>query len=239
MFFPCGIMAKKIENIELKIRRTAGRFLELHEAEVHYRFADGTTIPAGKIEFVERRGVDSIVVAVYCEENGQVLMALTGQVRVPVLSRGRRESGGRLFLLESVAGSLEPGDSGRRGMPGRAAAEVFEEAGFDVVPGKIFSLGAPFFTSPGQSSEKIYPFAVKVKKKDAVKPRGDGSLLEKFLPPIKFHPLKKILRMAREGRIRDAKTEIAAMRLAFLLGVPVAERKSRTLLKKRTGTSRD
>ncbi len=40
--------------------------------------------------------------------------------------------------------------------------EVLEDAGFLVKTSKVFSLGKPFFTSPGQSTEKIYPFAVYV-----------------------------------------------------------------------------
>ncbi len=219
--FPRGIMAKKIEDVKLKIRGKAGRFLELREAEVHYHFTDGTRSPAGKIEFVERRGVDSVAVAVFRVEKGRPLIALTGQVRVPALSRGAKEHGGRLFLLETVAGSLEPGDTGKNGALRRAAAEVYEEAGFKVEPGEIISLGAPFYPSPGQSSEKIHPFAVKVKKSRASRPEGDGSPLEQCLPPMRFHPVEKVLEMARKGIISDAKTEIVAVRLAVRLGLLV------------------
>ena len=48
-----------------------------------------------------------------------------------------------LFVEEIVAGLLEPEDAGEAGIRARAAAEVREEAGFEVSPHDISLLGAP------------------------------------------------------------------------------------------------
>lgn len=216
-------MAKKLKEIRLDVKAVAGNFIRFCEAEVTHVYDDGAKSRPCRSEFIHRKGLDSVVVAIYSEKEGRFLVVLRGQMRIPVLSRkgseriSAEEPG--LFLLEAVAGSMEPGEDGKSAAAGRAASEVYEEAGFRVKPKEMIRLGAPFFTSPGQSSERIFPFAVKVDRNAALPPEGDGSLLEKDLPPLKFYPIEKIIWMARKGKIMDAKTEIVALRLAAHLGL--------------------
>lgn len=232
-------MTKKLKEIELEVKEVAGRFIRLCEARVTHTYDDGTVSGPGRNEFIHRNGFDSVAVAIFSEKERRFRVALRGQIRIPVLSRKGSErvraDDPELFLLEAVAGSLEPGEDGKKAAARRAASEVFEEAGFMVKRGDIFSLGAPFYSSPGQSSEKIFPYAVKVEVGEGREPEGDGSLFEKDLPPLEFHPLEKIIDMARRGKIMDAKTEIVAMRLAIHLGVLSIKPVRKPAMKKRGG----
>jgi 8-oxo-dGTP pyrophosphatase MutT (NUDIX family) len=217
-------MEKKLKGINLDLKKIGGRFIELYEAEVTHVYSDGTRSESYRNEFIHRKGFDSVVAAVFCEENGENYILLRKQLRIPAFSRRKLkvplpEGTKSLYLLEAVAGSLEPGDMDKKKILMRVAAEVFEEAGFVVKPKDIISLGAPFFTSPGQSSEKIFPFAAKVGKRENTAPPGDGSLLEKDVSEIKFYPFKRVISLINKGQIQDAKTEIVVLRLCMALGV--------------------
>jgi len=214
-------MAKRLRKVSLTIKKKGGRFLELCEASARHLYDDGTEGPPYRVEFINRRGLDSVAVAVFREEKGRISLVLTGQIRIPVITRterGKKRNGPPLFLLEVVAGSLEPGEAGSAKIKKRVAAEVLEEAGFKASPKEIFPLGAPFFTSPGQSSEKIHPFAVRVARAAGADPLGDGSILEKDCAPPAFYPLQEVFDMISRGEIADAKTEIVASRLARRFG---------------------
>jgi 8-oxo-dGTP pyrophosphatase MutT (NUDIX family) len=217
-------MEKKLNSIELNVKKIGGKFIELYEAEAAHIYADGTKSGPYKNEFIHRKGYDSVAVAVYREENRGISIALRGQIRIPALSRktlklSLAERSHGLYLMEVVAGSLETEDKGKNKILERAAAEVYEEAGFIVKPKDIISLGAPFFTSPGQSSEKIFPFAVKVDNGGNSVPRGDGSLLEKDASVVKFIPVEKVIFLINKGEIQDAKTEIVILRLCMRLNI--------------------
>jgi 8-oxo-dGTP pyrophosphatase MutT (NUDIX family) len=173
---------------------------------------------------VSRRGTDSVVALLYFVKDGQVFVGLKKQVRLSKVLRNfeKKEAFFKVkncLLLEAVAGSLEPNEKNLSKMKKRVKMETLEEAGFDVKIADIFSLGKPFFSSPGQSTEKIYPFAVKVNIENKVKALGDGSLLEKDSGKIKFFPLKMSEKMISQGKIEDAKTEIAIHRLFLKLNL--------------------
>ncbi len=97
----------------------------------------------------------------------------------------RRTAGGLEFAVKAEVTpcwSLEPVESALTGgyeggdITGDAVRELFEEAGFDVAPGELLSLGTSYAS---KSADTVYSlFAVDVTDKAASEPVGDGTRLE-------------------------------------------------------------
>ncbi len=209
-----------------------GGFLTLVRMRYRNVYDDGSTSRAYGYEYIHRRGFDAVAVALYHEEGNEPHMAYRPGLRVPVYFRralplclpDEREY---LFIPEAVAGSLEPGDRGLDGFLARVCAEVEEEAGFRVAPEEVEPLGAGFFPSHGQSSEKIHLCAVRVVPGSGAEPRGDGSVNESDAPPPVFRPVREILLDCARGAIEDPKVEILARRLCTRLGyLPELDRRA-------------
>jgi ADP-ribose pyrophosphatase len=200
-----------------------GGFLTLVRLRWRNLYADGSRSRPYAYEFIHRRGYDAVAIAVYHEEDGAPHVAYRPAIRVPVWSRrelplclpDRREY---LLIPEAIAGSLEPSDRGLEGFLGRVVAEVLEETGFAVPPKQVEPLGAGFFPSHGQSSEKIHLCAVRVDPSAAGEPTGDGSVNEADSPPLLFRSSRDILLDCARGAIEDPKVEILARRLCVRLG---------------------
>lgn len=210
----------RCKKISVSLKKSVGKFLKHNLFSVSHIYCDGSESRKYDYELLSRRGTDSVVALLYFIEDGQYFVGLKEQVRLSKVLRNveKKEASFQIkncFLLEAVAGSLEPGEKSLSEIKKRVKNEVLEEAGFAVKTGNIVSLGKPFFSSPGQSTEKIFPFAVKVEKEFQNESLGDGSLLEKESGKIRFFTLKKVQKMISEGRIEDAKTEISIYRFLF------------------------
>lgn len=106
-------------------------------------------------------------------------------------------------LYEIPAGTLEPGEEPRL----CAERELQEEAGY--YPGTLTALGG-FFVAPGVSQEYIHLFVAQDLRPSRLNMDAD-EIIE--LAPM---PLNAALDLISQGEIRDAKTIIGLLRVAFL-----------------------
>lgn len=192
-------------------------FLQVRRLRCRNRRTDGTRSVVYRVDVVDRPKLDAVAVVVY-RRGEQGMEVLTRQNLRPAAffrkdrSKSVEEEGTHLFVEEIVAGLLEMEDRGEAGVLHRAAEEVKEEAGFEVTPEEVRSLGGPFFLAPGILSEKIFPCAVDVTGKTQGVAKGDGSPLEET-GGMRWRTLEEVLRACQTGEIQDAKTEIGAYRL--------------------------
>lgn len=208
---------------EAELGPAEGGFLTMVRFRWRNRYADGSLSRPYGYEFIHRRGYDAVAMALYHEAPDGPHMAYRPGIRVPVWCRqelplclpDRRVY---TYIPEAVAGSLEPGDHGVEGFLARVLAEVLEETGFAVSPSQVEPLGAGFFPSHGQSSEKIHLCAVRVDPAAAGEAPGDGSVNEADAAPLRFRPLRDILTDCARGEIEDPKVELLARRLCVRLG---------------------
>ena len=122
-----------------------------------------------RFEVLHRRGVDAVaIVPFYFDRRTRRLMVVCKvgfrpglylRHRLPLPARDRRAY---TSVIEAVAGSLEPGDRGETGITARARAELIEETGMRPIARRGRDLGAGFFPSHGQSTEKVHLRAFQV-----------------------------------------------------------------------------
>lgn len=191
--------------------------LERYRAVNLYR-AGGASRPY-RFEVVHRRGVDAVAIfpfyfrttsrrlMVVCKVGFRPGLFTRGKLPLPV--RDRRTY---TFIIEAVAGSLEPGDRGESGITARARAELFEETGLRPIGRRGVRMGAGFFPSHGQSTEKIHLRAFEVDPSRREAAPGDGSVNEADAGTIAIEATR-ILSMCRDGIIEDPKLEIGVTRL--------------------------
>lgn len=197
-----------------------GGFMAVRRLRLRNRREDGSLSERYVCDFIVRpKGIDAVVVAVYHRGPDGVQVLLREGLR-PALVAGRsnellpvpeqRES---LTFTEVVAGIIEAHDRGEDGVRERAAIEVHEESGFSVSAESIESLGAGSFPSPGSMPEKFWLMAVAVADRTAATPaQGDGSPMEEG-SSTRWMGLDDAIAACVEGRIEDAKTELALRRL--------------------------
>ena len=214
---------KRITAIEIVGDRTASLgpdegFLRLRRLVVRNRYADDSTSAEYPCDMVSRQRVDAVAVVLYdIDPAGQVRVALKEGVRPPVYLRKRKAiphggDGDHLLVAEIVAGMLEPEDAGPGGIERRAVAECLEEAGADVTALAVEPLGGPLFASPGLSDEMVHYRCVRTDLDALGTPTGDGSVMEEA-GGVVLLPLEEAIARCRDGRIPDAKTEVALLRL--------------------------
>ncbi len=142
---------------------------------------------------------DAAVVLPYDPARGEVV--LVEQFRVGALERS-----GDPWLLEPVAGIVEPGES----PAGVARREAGEEAGVELLD--LVPIGS-YYPSPGASSELCHAFIARI---DA---QGAGGLfgLAEHGEDVKAHvlPLATALGWLEDGRLRVASTLITLQWLAL------------------------
>lgn len=199
-------------------------YLRLYRWTLRNTYADGTVSPPYGCDVIDRAGLDAVGVVLYAinaaERKVNVLLRET--LRPGLMLRAKRELPlPELRELpvtwEIVAGVIEPGERGLSAINQRAAAEVREEAGFDVYGPAVVDLGAGILPTPGPFPEKIYLKAVEVDPADQGAPTGDGSPMEQGAA-LRWFDLGTAIQMCVNGQIEDAKTEIALRRLAQRLG---------------------
>lgn len=201
-----------------------GPFLVLEQMSLRTLYADGSSSKPYTIACLHRRGFDSVSVTLYDDSGPEVLVGVRRALRpIPYFRRGLDLPlpDGRIYgrVWEAVAGSLEPGDRGEEGLRARVVAEVWEEAGFRIAPQDVEDLGAGFFPSHGQSSEKIHLRAVRVRPAEQHPSRGAGTGPSEVGETV-FLEAGRALEMCLRGEIEDPKVEIGVRRLLDRLANP-------------------
>jgi ADP-ribose pyrophosphatase len=150
---------------------------------------DKVLLPNGKESTREIAEHKSAVCVTPLTSNGNLLFVK--QFRYPI----------KQFLIELPAGMLEDYDVSPLEC---AKRELLEETG--AVGENFISLGE-IYTSPGFCTEIIYLYGCKIKS--FLKPDPDE---EEFLETVKI-PFKKAMQMVIDNKIKDAKTQIAILKL--------------------------
>jgi GDP-mannose pyrophosphatase NudK len=109
------------------------------------------------------------------------------------------------YLLEACAGVLDPGETPEE----TARREAEEEIGLKI--GTLKSLGT-ILPSVGTLTERMHLFVAEVSAADRTE-NGGGNPHEGEAIEVVEVPLAELFRMAREGRIADAKTLVIVQRL--------------------------
>jgi hypothetical protein len=214
-----------VTGIEITIEeRSEPGFLTLEKLSCRNRYDDGSVSRRYRCEVLHRKGYDSVAIIPYwIEPSPRKLMIVVARGIRPAPYLRRRlavpleESDTGLYVLEAVAGSLHPGDTGEEGIDRRAAVELQEETGYSAPPEEFERLGAGFLPSHGQSTEKVHLRAVKVESARRGAPTGDGSVGEEDAV-ICVQEAGELLRLCREGGVQDPKIEIGVRRLCVRIG---------------------
>ena len=199
-------------------------FVRVRRLRLRHLYSGDKYSPPYSFDVVEGPFADAVVVVLYhIDKVGKVWVGLRRGVRPSIYLRKDNpvkallDGLPRLIYLELVAGGIEYEDLDSIGIDGRAAVEVREEAGFEVEPQNMVSLGAGTFSSPGSGMEKLHYRAARVDPGQDMEPKGDGHPLEE-VGDFQFYELAEAITWCRNGSIEDAKTEIGLCRLADYLG---------------------
>ncbi len=174
-----------------EVERVLDARFAVDRATVRYERPDGSLSDPTDRLCVERG--DAAAVLVHDRGAGELL--LVRQFRYATLRHGEP------FLVEVVAGSIDPGES-----PEEAARrEALEETGYRV---RDLRLAAQFYSSPGGLSEKLYIYYGEVGAEDQASAGGgeEGEDVE-----IVRLSVEDALRKVDEGEIKDGKTLVALL----------------------------
>ncbi|RTR40675.1 ADP-ribose diphosphatase [Shewanella canadensis] len=179
------------QDVELLEKKTIFKgFFTLDEYRFKHRLFDGGW--SGEIvREVFERG-DAVIVLPYDPITDQVI--LIEQIRIPVLRSTKTP-----WLLELVAGMIEPGESSLD----VASRELMEEAG---IKAKRIEEIATYFSSPGGSSEKLDFFWAEV---DASLAEGVHGVCDEH-EDILVHVMgrEEAFALVKDGIINNASTVI-------------------------------
>lgn len=213
---------RNVSAIDIVEDRTAAMnpqegFLRFRRLVLRNRYDDGTVSEPYPCDMMSRERVDAVAVLLYDRKDGRTRVALRTGVRPPLFFRPEKEIPHKddteeVMLIELVAGLLEVEDAVPDGVERRASLECAEEAGYAVDPEDVQPLGTPMFASPGCSDERVHYRCVETDLDVRGTPYGDGSVMEEA-GEVVILDLNEAVRMCRDGRIRDAKTELALLRL--------------------------
>jgi ADP-ribose pyrophosphatase len=223
--------APLVRDVEILEDRTAGSrcdegFLRVRRFVLRNHYTDGSVSRPYPCDVVSRRRVDAVAVVLWHrDERGRIHVHYRESTRPPVWLRRTKQAELPCpdphpydLLGEIVAGVLEEDDLGREGIIRRGAIEAKEEAGYEVELARVRELGqGGYFPSPGVTDEKVYLVAVEVDPRGRGAAEGDGSVQEEGARLV-IRELRETIRACRRGELADAKTELAVLRLADLLG---------------------
>jgi ADP-ribose pyrophosphatase len=188
--------------------RATGGFLNLSRLDLVITYPDGVESEPFAYDAVTRAALDAVVIAAHFVERGIRHVYLRSAVRPPCALRDEPpHSDGNLW--EVPAGLVEPGED----PADTAARELGEELGFAATGSDMRLLGPWTYPVPAMIAERHVYYAVEVDPGSRATPTEDGSPLERAAS-IRALPLQEVLDLCRAGAIRDAKTELAARRLA-------------------------
>lgn len=202
-----------------------GGFLAIRRVRMRNRRADGSLSEPYLCDFIVRPyGLDAVIVALYHRTERGISVLVRDGLR-PALALGRdrdltpvADQREYLYVTELVAGIIEADDRGIDGIRARAAAEVYEEAGYRVAAESVTQLGAALFPSPGAMAEKFWLVAVEIADPAAQEPlAGDGSPMEEGAS-TRWLDLDEAIAACVRGDIEDCKTELTLRRLRDRLG---------------------
>jgi ADP-ribose pyrophosphatase len=193
-------------------------FLVLRRQRLRLRYGDGAASAGFLFDHVERKALDSVVVAAHFLRDGQRWVYLRTSVRPaarlrPLRARPLPEKDSLGVLWELPAGLVEPDECHPGGLARSAAREVHEELGFKLDPGAFLPLGKSAFPCPGIIGERHHFFQVEVDPDARMAPAEDGSELEKHAIVVAL-PLGEALAAVRAGTLEDMKSEVGLRRLA-------------------------
>ena len=111
-------------------------FLRLERCLVRNLYAGGERSAPYRFEVLHRRGVDAVAIIPFFFERGRLMIVIKIGFRPGLLLRSRlrlplRDRRRYTFMREAVAGGLEPGDRGPRGIDDRARNESPSDGGQD------------------------------------------------------------------------------------------------------------
>jgi ADP-ribose pyrophosphatase len=192
-------------------RGQSGDFLSVRHLRLVARYPSGKTSEPFPYAIVRRRALDAVViVAHFTGEDGRRRVYLRSCVRPPLLLRDIPPQVSP-ELWETPAGLVEPGEAPRAA----AARELSEELGITLPEESLHELGPWAFPVPGFIGERHLFFHAEVDPRARTTPTEDGSPLEREARIIDL-PVSDVLALAREGKLRDSKTELALRRLSEL-----------------------
>ncbi len=192
---------------------TGGSFLAVRHFQLVAHYPSGETSAPFAYDVVHRRALDAVIVLAHHTQNGQVHVYLRSAVRPPLVLRDDPEPTPGQWEL--MAGLIEPGESPRAA----GVRELEEELGFHVSESQLQDLGPYTYPVPGFIGERQVFFHVEVDPKTRRIPSEDGSALERGASIVDL-PLGEALALARDGKLRDAKTELALRRLVDTIMQP-------------------
>lgn len=214
-------MPTEIELVEDRSATTPSDrgFIKIRRMRVRTRAADGTLSDPFPYDAADRAALDAVVVLMHADNPAapdDPLVCVRAQLRPPLLIRREHrlpvpDPNPGFAVWELPAGLIEPHETGEAGVVACAARETEEETGFALPHEGFARLGAPVFLSPGLLPEKVHVFAVRVPDHRAeVDAKGDGALEEGA--EVRWLALSECLARCADGRIEDAKTELALLR---------------------------
>lgn len=200
-----------------------GGFLKVRRFMMRNHYADGTSSRLYAYDLLERHALDAVCVLAFRRSSQGIEVLLRSSLRPPLafreLAATPRPHDGTVVIWELPAGLVEPDEKGDDGIARCAARELHEETGYRLEPARFRLLGGPFFLSPGVLGEMIYVLSVEVADDTPEDVGGDGSPVEDGAVSV-FVPLVDALAACLDGRIRDAKTELALRRFAATSEMP-------------------
>jgi ADP-ribose pyrophosphatase len=211
-------------DLEIVFERKAppGTFLRSVHRVCRTRDQEGRVSREFLYDEVDREALDAVVIVPHFlvhgpeSDHAEHHVVLRSALRPPVVLRERERSPiaqpGPHSLWEVPAGLVEESSGQQEDIVQAAARELLEETGFQSELDQLHSLGPPSFPSPGVIAERHFFFRVEVDPTARLAPLLDGSPLEEAGELIAV-PLSCALEAAAEGRLADAKTELALRRL--------------------------
>lgn len=213
----------RIEEVVADRSAVERPFLRLRHAVLRNHYADGTRSQDYHYDLVERAAIDAVGIVLWADTPEGPTICLRAGLRPPLAFRSRyalpiAEPDPAAMIWEIPAGLVEPDEHGAEGLRACAARETMEETGIHVDPEAFGALGPAVALSPGVIGEKLHFLEARVGADAHGTPTMDGSAVEER-GEVRFVLLSEALAAVGDGRIADAKTEIALRRLAARRGV--------------------
>lgn len=206
-----------VESDHTASSRADEGFLRVRRLSLRNKYPDDTESEIYRYDVIERDAMDAVGIVLEAVSDDGPLVCLRSALRPPLAFRSTYAvplaDEGSAVLWEIPAGLIEPSERGEAGIVACAARETLEEVGLVVSPERFEPLGRPACLSPGVMGEKVHFVHAVVDPTEMREPLADGSPVEERAD-IRFVTIDDALEAVRDGRVADAKTEVAVRRLA-------------------------